>query len=97
MDIGTWQIVIVVGIIAFIIFRNIKNRPKQIPNKKTQKFLKDLEHEAKMEAKYNRKTKLKNNETSGDLGSSLKKLKKMYKDGHLSKVEFEQAKNKLLK
>ena len=32
-----------------------------------------------------------------DLGDSLKRLKKMYSDGHLTKVEFEQAKNKLLK
>jgi hypothetical protein len=32
-----------------------------------------------------------------DLGESLKRLKKMYNDGHLSKVEFEKAKNKLLK
>jgi len=32
-----------------------------------------------------------------DLGDSLKRLKKMYNDGHLSKVEFEKAKNKLLK
>ena len=32
-----------------------------------------------------------------DLGDSLKRLKKMYNDGHLTKVEFEQAKNKLLK
>jgi|AACY02.8.fsa_nt_gi hypothetical protein len=32
-----------------------------------------------------------------DIGFKLKKLKKMYNDGHLSKVEFEKAKNKLLK
>ena len=32
-----------------------------------------------------------------DIGASLKRLKKMYNDGHLSKVEFEKAKNKLLK
>ena len=32
-----------------------------------------------------------------DLGDSLKRLKRMYSDGHLTKVEFEQAKNKLLK
>ena len=32
-----------------------------------------------------------------DLGTKLKRLKKMYNDGHLSKVEFEKAKNKLLK
>ena len=97
MSIGTWQIVIVVGIIAFIIFRNIKNRPKQIPNKRTQNFLKDLEEEAKTEKKYNKKIKIENNESSSDLGASLKRLKKMYNDGHLSKVEFEKAKNKLLK
>ena len=97
MDIGSWQIVIVVGIIAFIIFRNIKNRPKQIPNKRTQNFLKDMEEEAKTEKKYNKKIKIENNESSSDLGASLKRLKKMYNDGHLSKVEFEKAKNKLLK
>ena len=38
-----------------------------------------------------------NYESSSDLGASLKRLKKMYNDGHLSKVEFEKAKNKLLK
>ena len=32
-----------------------------------------------------------------DIGASLKRLKKMYNDGHLTKVEFEKAKNKLLK
>jgi len=32
-----------------------------------------------------------------DIGASLKRLKKMYSDGHLTKVEFEKAKNKLLK
>ena len=32
-----------------------------------------------------------------DIGGSLKRLKKMYNDGHLTKVEFEKAKNKLLK
>jgi len=35
--------------------------------------------------------------SSSNLGASLKRLKKMYNDGHLSKVEFEKAKNKLLK
>ena len=32
-----------------------------------------------------------------DIGASLKRLKKMYNDGHLTKVEFEKAKNKLLR
>ena len=41
--------------------------------------------------------KIEKDESSSDLGASLKRLKKMYNDGHLSKVEFEQAKNKLLK
>ena len=35
--------------------------------------------------------------SSSDIGARLKKLRKMYKDGILSKVEFEKAKNKLLK
>ena len=35
--------------------------------------------------------------SSSDLGARLKKLRQMYKDGILSKVEFEKAKNKLLK
>ena len=51
MSIGTWQIIIIAGVIIFIIYRNIKNRPEQIPNKKTQGFLKDLEDEAKYEKK----------------------------------------------
>ena len=35
--------------------------------------------------------------SSSDIGARLKKLRQMYKDGILSKVEFEKAKNKLLK
>ena len=35
--------------------------------------------------------------SSSGLGARLKKLRQMYKDGILSKVEFEKAKNKLLK
>ena len=34
--------------------------------------------------------------SSSNLGARLKKLRQMYKDGILSKVEFEKAKNKLL-
>jgi hypothetical protein len=34
--------------------------------------------------------------SSSDIGARLKKLRQMYKDGILSKVEFEKAKNKLL-
>jgi len=42
-------------------------------------------------------SKNQTNINKNDLGHKLKKLKKMYNDGHLTKVEFEQAKNKLLK
>ena len=35
--------------------------------------------------------------SSSDIGARLKKLRQMYKDGILSKTEFEKAKNKLLK
>jgi len=45
-----------------------------------------------------REAKVTTSEPSGsDIGARLKKLRKMYKDGILSKVEFEKAKNKLLK
>ena len=101
MSIGTWQIIIIAGVIIFIIYRNIKNRPEQIPNKKTQGFLKDLEDEAKLEKKKYRKTQVriqnKEKKVSNELGASLKRLKRMYNNGHLTKVEFEKAKNKLLK
>ena len=40
---------------------------------------------------------VRNEPSSSDLGARLKKLRQMYKDGILSKVEFEKAKNKLLK
>ena len=35
--------------------------------------------------------------SSSDIGARLKKLRQMYKDGTLTKDEFEKAKNKLLK
>ena len=61
-----------------------------------------IEKEKKAKEEKKRREKLErtpraNYESSSDLGASLKRLKKMYNDGHLSKVEFEKAKNKLLK
>jgi len=59
-----------------------------------------IEKEKKLKAEEKRREKLEtsvNEESSSNLGASLKRLKKMYNDGHLSKVEFEKAKNKLLK
>ena len=41
--------------------------------------------------------KIEKEASSSDLSASLKRLKKMYNDGNLSKAEFEKAKNKLLK
>ena len=69
---------------------------------------KEREEKAKREAlqqEENRKEKERQKEggvsasepSSSDLGARLKKLRQMYKDGILSKVEFEKAKNKLLK
>ena len=64
------------------------------------KIKKEKDEKAKEEKKRREKlerTPSANEESSSDLGASLKRLKKMYNDGHLSKVEFEKAKNKLLK
>ena len=98
MNIGTWQIVIVLGIIGFIIFRNIKNRPEQKLDKKTQGFLKDLEKEAKTETRYDKKPKTTNKENLDEgLMNKVKRLKSLYNNGTLTKAEFEKAKNKLLK
>ena len=97
MSIGAWQIVIVLGIIGLIIFRNIKNRPEQKLDKKTQGFLKDLEKEAKTAARYKKKSKIKNNENIDEgLMNKVKRLKSLYNNGTLTKAEFEKAKNKLL-
>ena len=52
----------------------------------------------KEEKRKAREAKVATSEPSGsDIGARLKKLRQMYKDGVLSKVEFEKAKNKLLK
>ena len=57
----------------------------------------------KSKQEFKKEPKIINNENidktlsrDEDLGGSLKRLKKMYNDGHLTKVEFEKAKNKLL-
>jgi len=67
---------------------------------KYRKIKRENEEKAKEEKKRREKlerTPRANYESSSNLGASLKRLKKMYNDGHLSKVEFEKAKNKLLK
>ena len=98
MSIGAWQIVRVLGIIGLIIFRNIKNRPEQKLDKKTQGFLKDLEKEAKTAARYIKKSKTTNKKNTDEgLMNKVKRLKSLYNNGTLTKAEFEKAKNKLLK
>ena len=142
MDIGSWQIVIVIIIAVVVWFRLAKkSRTKEVEqyNKKHNKNFKTWkelekyrktkeveqynkehnknfktweelekyrkikrENEEKAKEEKKRREKLErtpraNYESSSDLGASLKRLKKMHNDGHLSKVEFEKAKNKLLK
>ena len=75
-----------------------KNSPRKNINKKTKGFLKDLEEEAKTEARYKKKSKITSNENTDEgLMNKVKRLKSLYNNGTLTKAEFEQAKNKLLK
>ena len=91
MSIGFWQIIIVLAIIIFGISKYLHNQ---------QKILKKVRETFPLKIK-NRKLeiekRIKTNNRESSLGDGLKRLKKMYNDGHLSKVEFEKAKNKLLK
>jgi|TARA_B110000967_G_scaffold138904_1_gene141864 hypothetical protein len=91
MSIGFWQIIIVLAIIIFGISKYLHNQ---------QKILKKVRETFPLKIK-NRKLeiekRIKTNDRESSLGDGLKRLKKMYNDGHLSKVEFEKAKNKLLK
>ena len=61
-------------------------------NKKNNLKIKEEEKEQQNEERITA-----SESSSSDLGARLKKLRQMYKDGILSKVEFEKAKNKLLK
>ena len=116
MDIGVWQVTILIIIFVVVWFRLAKKyRTKEVEqyNKKhnknfktweeLEKYLKiKMEKDEKAKEERKRREKLErtpraNYESSSNLGASLKRLKKMYNDGHLSKVEFEKAKNKLLK
>ena len=67
----------------------IKKKEKEKKEEETKRLKKE-KRLAKVESKIDTE------EISGNIGARLKKLKKMYKDGILSKVEFEKAKNKLL-
>ena len=76
-----------------------KEKEKQLlkEGKKSKKVITEPKKEI-IEPRRESFTKNLENQSSGsDIGARLKKLRQMYKDGILSKVEFEKAKNKLLK
>ena len=72
-----------------------KERAKKHKEEMQRIAKKNKEQEEKRLAREERITATE--PSSSDIGARLKKLRQMYKDGVLSKVEFEKAKNKLLK
>ena len=76
-----------------------KEREREWNKFENDQLAQDLQRRKVAEAKSKKKeeNKLSKNDIDENLGSSLKKIKRMYNDGHLTKVEFEKAKNKLLK
>ena len=86
-------------------FKNVQDfiaYQEKLDIKKKEKDYRDaLRDEKKSQKKIHKpiqETQIETSEPSGsDIGARLKKLRQMYKDGILSKVEFEKAKNKLLK
>ena len=81
-------ILIVFCISVFIVF--LDNKEISNDRKKREESFVQKEESSSPES-------IKDDISKYDLGDSLKRLKKMYNDGHLTKVEFEKAKNKLLK
>ena len=82
------MILIIFCIFLFIVF--LGNKEISNDRKKREESCVQKEESSSPES-------IKDDISKYDLGDSLKRLKKMYNDGHLTKVEFEQAKNKLLK
>ena len=82
------MILIIFCISVFIVF--LGNKEISNDRKKREEFCVQKEESSSPES-------IKDDISKYDLGDSLKRLKKMYSDGHLTKVEFEKAKNKLLK
>ena len=83
-----WIILIVFCISVFIVF--LGNKEISNDRKKREESCVQKEENPSPES-------IKDDISKYDLGDSLKRLKKMYSDGTLTKNEFEQAKNKLLK
>ena len=85
------------GAIIFLLIAINKTKSiktKTVKSKNRAKSSENIREEKKLAQEERKIYKV---ESSSDLGARLKRLKKMYNDGHLSKVEFEKAKNKLLK
>ena len=111
MDQGIGQFIPLILIITIVVvFVKLKNKGRQTRidefNKKHgTNFKNELDLNYFIATKLDKKSETKMSSDKNveviikedDLGESLKRLKKMYNDGHLSKVEFEKAKNKLLK
>ena len=82
-----WIILIVFCISVFIVF--LGNKEISNDRKKREESFVQKEESSSPES-------IKDDISKYDLGDSLKRLKKMYSDGALTKNEFEKAKNKLL-
>lgn len=101
------SILVILGVIYLIILARRNNAINNYNLKHKTKFKKYLDykkHIDKIKSKElkkdeKRRSKLQKTPNLDDekLGSGLKKIKRMYNDGNLTKVEFEKAKNKLLK
>ena len=71
---------------------------KRLEKERKKEEAKKQEEEKRLEKQRQKEERVTvSGPSSSDLGARLKKLRQMYKDGILSKVEFEKAKNKLLK
>ena len=111
MDIGVWQVTILIIIFFVVWLRLAKNyRTKEVEqyNKKHNKNYKtreELEKYLKIkiekEVKAKKKKRIEKEEiveevVEDGLMNKIKRLKKLYINGTLTKAEFEKAKNKLL-
>ena len=74
--------------------KSIKVQKKKAVDNKTFKYLKDLEEEERLK---NKSTIEFSEDYENSIMDKVKRLKRLYKNGTLSKAEFEKAKNKLLK
>ena len=97
MSIAFWQIAIViitVVVVWFLLAKKYRTKEVEQYNKKHNKNFKTWEE---LERYREIKTEKSIEEENGSLMSKVSRLKRLYNNGTLTKAEFEQAKNKLLK